>query len=94
MMVRGVHKLLSLTLATSNNEVIDGPLGDLEFELLREEEDNSTNIDESMDLGIGEERNCGLEIEKNVELNNEGLDNVGFMNEGWVDEGFRDEHFG
>ena len=59
--------------------------------MLREEEDNSTNIDESMDLGIGEEINCGFE---NVELNNEGLDNVGFENEGWMDEGFWDEHFG
>jgi len=72
----------------------EGPLGDPEFESPREEEENSRNVEESEDLGVGEEGNRGSEAEENVELKHEGLDNEGFGNESWVDEGFGDEDFG
>ena len=52
---------------------------------MRAKEENSRSIDESRDLGIGEEENCDLKAEENVELKHDGLDNEGFGNEGWVD---------
>ena len=52
---------------------------------MRAEEENSRNIDESRDLGVGKEEDCDLKAKENVELKHDGLYNEGFGNEGWVD---------
>ena len=52
---------------------------------MRQGEENSRNIDELRDLGVGKEENCDSKAEENVELKHDGLDNEGFGNEGWVD---------
>ena len=36
-------------------------------------------------MDVGEEENCDLKDEENVELKHDGLDNEGFGNEGWED---------